>query len=56
MQFDQPDANWHARISFLKSSIRIVAGLSLLPTTPSFFIAGACLIAAEVLGIVEELV
>lgn len=50
-----PDPIWHARISFLKSAIRIAAGISLI-WPQSLFLAGIFLIVAEVLGIVEELV
>ncbi len=50
-----PDPVWHARISFLKSAIRIAAGISLI-WPQSLVLAGAFLIAAEILGIVEELV
>ena len=55
IDFDQPDANWHARVSFLKSFIRIFAGISLI-IPQSLILAGAFLIIAEILGIVEELV
>jgi hypothetical protein len=55
LNFDQPDANWHARISFLKSIIRIFAGIMLI-IPQSLILAGAFLIIAEILGIVEELV
>lgn len=55
IKFDQPDANWHARISFLKSAIRIAAGISLI-WPQNLILAGVFLIIAEVLGIAEELV
>lgn len=55
IKFDQPDANWHARISFLKSAIRIAAGISLI-WPQSLVLAGIFLIIAEILGIAEELV
>lgn len=55
LDFKQPNANWHARISFLKSAIRIAAGISLI-WPQSLLLAGIFLIAAEVLGVVEELV
>lgn len=44
----------HFYVSLVKSALRIVAGSSLL--LGNFFAAGALLILAEVLGIVEELV
>lgn len=51
---DIPDPKWHQRISFAKSGLRIAAGASLI--IGSLFWCGALLIAAEVLGIVEEMV
>ena len=58
-----PDAKKHLYISLAKSFIRIVAGVCLIlvdvePSTTISFIktAGALLVAAEVLGIIEELV
>ena len=50
-----PDPVWHAYISFTKSAIRIAAGISLI-WPQSLFLAGIFLIAAEVLGVAEELV
>ena len=50
-----PDPVWHARISFVKSAIRIAAGISLI-WPQSLLLAGIFLIAAEVLGVVEEIV
>jgi len=48
-----PDPKWHAYISFLKSSIRIV-GYGFLPYD---LLTAACILAAaEVLGIGEEMV
>jgi hypothetical protein len=44
----------HFYVSLVKSAIRIVAGGCLI--TGNFLMAGICLILAEVLGIVEELV
>ena len=44
----------HFYVSLAKSGLRILAGASLL--TGNFYAAGILLIAAEVLGIVEELV
>lgn len=50
-----PDPIWHARISFIKSAVRIAAGISLI-WPQSLILAGIFLIVAEVLGIAEELV
>ena len=50
-----PDPKWHRNISFIKSVLRIVAGLFLI-LSQSMFGAGVFLIAAEILGIVEEIV
>ena len=44
----------HFYVSLVKSAIRIVAGGCLI--TGNLLMAGVCLILAEVLGIVEELV
>ena len=44
----------HFFVSLAKSAIRMLAGVSLI--YGSFVICGALLIAAEVLGVVEELV
>ena len=55
LKFKQPDASWHARISFIKSAVRIAAGASLI-WPQSLILAGIFLIIAETLGIVEELV
>lgn len=44
----------HFWVSMVKSAIRIVAGGCLI--TGNLLMAGVCLIMAEVLGIVEELV
>jgi len=49
-----PDPVWHARISFLKSFIRIIAGIFLIFS--SLGMAGVLLILAELLGVAEELV
>ena len=58
-----PDPTKHKYISFAKSFVRIIAGASLVATAFNPFhydsfivIAGALLIGAEVLGIVEEIV
>jgi len=52
MQEKESKTNWHFRISIAKSVVRIMAGLTLLNEQLMF--AGALLIIAEVLGIVEE--
>jgi hypothetical protein len=44
----------HFYVSLVKSGLRIIAGLALAQGL--FFEAGAFLIAAEILGIVEEIV
>ncbi len=49
-----PDAEKHKYISFVKSGIRIVAGVVL---ASGFLLqAGVLLICAEILGILEEIV
>lgn len=50
----QPDPKLHQEISFIKSALRIIAGIFLM--SGSFFIAGGLIICAEILGIAEELV
>ena len=55
LKFKQPDASWHARISFIKSAVRIAAGVSLI-WPQNMVLAGLFLIVAEILGVVEELV
>jgi hypothetical protein len=52
--YRHPDPIKHKYISFAKSGIRIVAGGCLI--SGNLLMAGVCLIMAEVLGIVEELV
>ncbi len=44
----------HFYVSLVKSAVRIVAGMCLI--TGNLLMAGICLIFAEMLGIVEELV
>ena len=51
---EQPDQKWHLRISLLKSLLRIGAGVYLV--MGNLIAAGSLLVAAEMLGIVEELV
>jgi hypothetical protein len=49
----QDEDTFHFRVSIAKSSLRIAAGLFLV--FGSLALAGLALIAAEILGIVEEL-
>jgi len=49
-----PDPKLHLYISLLKSGLRLGAGSALIYV--DLFIAGALFIAAELLGIAEELV
>jgi hypothetical protein len=51
---DQFVTNGHARYSFIKSAIRIIAGVAL--ACQLLFVAGLLLIVAEVVGVIEELV
>lgn len=51
---DQFMTNGHARYSFIKSAIRIAAGVSL--AAQSLALAGILLIIAEIVGVIEELV
>lgn len=44
----------HFWVSMVKSAVRVVAGICLI--TGNLLMAGVCLIMAEVLGIVEEMV
>jgi hypothetical protein len=60
-QVSHPNAAKHLAISLVKSVVRIVAGLALvaggwLEMNPYLQAAGWALIAAEALGIAEELV
>jgi hypothetical protein len=52
--YRHPDPIKHKYISFAKSGVRIAAGIALC--FGMFWYAGALLILAEILGIVEELV
>jgi hypothetical protein len=52
-QEKESKTNWHFRISIIKSVLRICAGGYLI--IGDIYPAGCLLIAAEVLGIVEEL-
>jgi len=49
-----PDPVWHRNISFVKSGLRIIAGVSLI--LGSLGLAGLLFIVAEILGIFEEMV
>lgn len=53
--FDQPNANRHAQLSFVKSIFRILAGLSLI-IVQGIILTGVLLIIAEIIGVAEELV
>jgi len=54
---NHPDPKKHQFISFVKSSWRIIAGVALcFYPSDIMFLAGASLVVAEILGIVEELV
>ena len=48
-----PDPKWHAYMSFLKSAVRLV-GYGFIPF--NLWTAAGLLAAAEVLGIMEEMV
>ena len=48
-----PDPKWHAYISFLKSSVRLV-GYGFIPF--NLLVAAGLLAGAEMLGIIEEMV
>ena len=52
---EHPDPFKHKAISFVKSAVRIAAGISLI-WPGSMVMAGAFLIVAEILGIAEEMV
>lgn len=53
-----PDPVWHRNISFAKSFVRIAAGAALVLAGVNDWVlsAGVLLIAAEVLGVIEEIV
>ncbi len=51
-----PDPELHKSISLAKSVVRIAAGVLLVCGGSVFAYAGTALIAAELLGVVEELV
>jgi hypothetical protein len=54
VEYKHPDPIKHKYISFAKSGVRIAAGVALC--FGMLWYAGALLILAEILGIVEELV
>lgn len=49
----QDEDQFHFRVSVIKSALRVVAGLALMIQLLPF--AGVSFIAAEVLGVIEEL-
>ena len=51
---NQPNPKMHFVMSMIKSGFRIVAGYYLI--SGDYVIAGGCLIVAEVIGILEEMV
>lgn len=51
---NHPDPKLHKNISFVKSFVRIVAGAALM--SGSLYWAGALIVVAEILGVVEEMV
>lgn len=53
IQKKESKTNWHFRISIVKSVLRIVAGMALCNS--DIWYAGVLFIAAEILGILEEL-
>jgi hypothetical protein len=53
-QYRSPDPIKHKYVSFAKSGVRIAAGVALCFSM--LWYAGALLILAEVLGVVEEMV
>lgn len=55
IRFEQPDASKHAKLSFVKSALRILAGVVLI-VPQSLVLAGILFIVAEIVGIAEELV
>lgn len=54
MKIKAPSVNGHFYVSLVKSGLRILAGAALI--SGSLMAAGVLLIAAEILGIVEEIV
>jgi hypothetical protein len=53
-EYQHPDPVKHKHISFAKSAVRIFAGIALC--YGMLWWAGSLLIAAEMLGVIEELV
>lgn len=54
-EMKHPDPRLHQQISFVKSALRIAAGIALV-WPENLMLAGVFLIVAELLGIAEELV
>lgn len=50
-----PDPVWHRNISFVKSGLRIIAGVA-LAWSGSLLWGGVFLVLAEILGVLEEVV
>lgn len=56
-QFAQRYRRWHARMSYAKSSVRIIACVgALIDSTNAVWILASGLLLAEILGIAEELI
>jgi len=53
-ELETPNPIWHRNLSFLKSDLRIIAGLFLI--TSSLLGAGVFFILAEIVGVLEEMV
>ena len=51
---NHPNPKLHLYVSLLKSAVRIAAAMSLV--TSDFIVSGTMFLAAEILGIMEELV
>ena len=51
----EDEDTYHFRVSSFKSAARIAAGVSMLSVGGAVAFAGAALIVAEILGVVEEL-
>lgn len=59
-EFEQKYRDWHTKISYLKSGIRLGAGLAamILAYNPytAILVLSAGLVIAEVFGVVEEII
>lgn len=53
MQPKESKTNWHFKISLFKSSLRIMAGITLIKG--ELVISGILFVIAEILGIAEEM-